>query len=163
MRPRIAVELHVPPDEVFTALEAALKGPDCHCTGWVQAQAAELHVHQQDAHFFSPMLNLWLEEEDDRVWLKGRFGPHPHVWMLFMAIYLVLGFVGVAGLMYGASQWMLDRTPWALGAAPVAAALAAFVYGAAFIGQGLGAEQTHHLWSVVDDVQSAIAIDPPQG
>ena len=164
MRPRFALELPGSSDDVWAAVEAALQAPDVACSGWVQDGAAELHIRPGEEHFFSPMLNLWTERgEEGQTILRGRFGPHPHVWMLFMAIYFVLGAVAVGGLMYGISQWILGQSPWALGFVPAGLGLGAFTYGATFIGQGLGAEQTHGLWSVVDEVRHRLEaqLDPP--
>lgn len=125
-------------------LETNLRGREGPVRGWVQAGQAELHLAKSE-RFFTPVLHLDLAQEEGRRVLVGRFGPLPQVWILFMGIYFLLGIAGTAGLMYGASQWMLGREPWALLGAPVAVALAAFTYGAAFIGQGLSAEQMYEL------------------
>jgi hypothetical protein len=151
MRPRFSSPIDSAPDDAMYALERALERETTRVRGWVQDGAAELHVLEEEEHFFSPALHVWVAEENGMPVLRGRFGPHPHVWMLFIGIYIGLGAVGVGGLMYGISQWMLGWTPWALLLAPIALALAGFVYGAAFIGQGLGSEQMHVLRSVVEN------------
>ena len=153
MRPRFELAFEHPSEEVWSAIEQAIASPEARCTGWVQEGAGELHVLREDEHFFSPMLCLCADDSVGGTVLRGRFGPHPHVWMFFMAIYFVLGAIAVGGAMYGISQWMMGAEPWALWLTPAGIALAAFVYGAAFIGQGLGAEQMHWLWSVVDDAR----------
>ncbi len=153
MRPRFEIALDHPADEVWEAIEAAIASPDARCTGWVQEGAGELHVRREDEHFFSPMLCMCSDDSVEGTVLRGRFGPHPHVWMLFMAIYFICGAIAVGGSMYGISQWMMGAEPWALWFTPAGIGLAAFVYGAAFIGQGLGAEQMHWLMSVVDDAR----------
>ena len=53
---------------------------------------------------------------------------------------------------YGGAQLILGEAPWAFWGVPVAVVLAGFVYGAAFIGQGLGAEDMYELRSVVDRI-----------
>ena len=109
------------------------------------------------AHFWSPNLSLEIIDETGATSerLRGRFGPDQSVWMLFILIYAILGMVGVLALMFGTSQWLINESPWALLAVPACVALAAFVYGAAFIGQGLGAEQMYTLRSFVDDAIDA--------
>jgi hypothetical protein len=89
--------------------------------------------------------------EDGSETLCGRFSPHPNVWTGFLTLYATLFMGGVFGLIFGFSQWSLSMTPWGLVGVPVALALAAFTYGAAFIGQGLGAEEMYTIRSFVDD------------
>lgn len=152
MRPRFELPLAAGGPRTLEALRELLREDGCPCQGIVTSRHAELNVCERDRHFWSPQLSLEVvTDEDDTELLRGRFGPHPHVWGMFMVIYGVLALGGVAGLMYGISQWMLDRTPWALLAVPAAGALGLFVYGATFIGQGLGAEQMYVLRKLVDD------------
>ena len=130
---------------------------DPHCAGTVLRNHAVIRVHDDQRHFWSPQLELEVRLPDpedefapETAHLHGRFAPHPHVWTGFMAIYGLLALGGVAGAMWGLSQWTLGSPPWALLGVPAAAALAAFVYGAVFIGQGLGAEQMYLLRATVD-------------
>lgn len=87
--------------------------------------------------------------------LEGRFGPHPHVWTMFVAIYAHIAFLAIGGSMYGISQWMLHESPWALWLVPGAGLLAGVVYLSAFYGQGLGSEQMYVLRSFVADALEA--------
>jgi hypothetical protein len=113
---------------------------------------AELTTHRAEAHFWSPYLSVEVSRDDDGRWrLTGRFAPEPNVWILFMGVYGILTMGALAAIMYGASQVLVGEAPWALAGAPVALGLIAFTYGAAFIGQGLGAEEMYTLRSFVDD------------
>lgn len=157
MRPRFEVDLDVPAAVVFAELARQLARPDAPASGAVLARQVELRVSKDRAHFWSPNLSLEIVEETSPATerLRGRFGPDQGVWMLFMLIYAILGMVGVLALMFGTSQWIIHESPSALLAVPACVALAAFVYGAAFIGQGLGAEQMYTLRSFVDDAIDA--------
>ncbi len=165
MRP----EMRLPtgdPEAVLKRLGVLLAGHPS-CTGTVFRKHAVMHMRPSVRHFWSPYLYLEAQRPDpddedgpDAPQIHGRFAPHPNVWTLFMAIYGVLGMLGLLGLMYGISQWWLDWTPWALAAFPAAAALIGFVYGAAFIGQGLGASQMYELRSLLDDALEAPAAPP---
>jgi len=166
MRPTFVVPVE-DPRAVLRRLGELLSEGHPRCTGTVFRQHAVLRMRERARRFWSPYLYLEARtpgEEDevdglDRPVVQGRFAPHPHVWTLFMAIYGVLGMLGILGVMYGVSQWILDRPPWALAAGPAAGALIAFVYGAAFIGQGLGASAMYELRSLVDD--AAETSSPP--
>lgn len=160
MRPRFEVELDVPPEAVLASLRRQIGDPAAPVGGTVLRRQAELCIPRQRAHFWSPCLSLELSREDERgpARLRGRFAPEPGVWMLFVGIYGILAMGGIAGLMYGLSQWMVNKTPWALAGAPLSLALIAFVYGAAIIGQGLGAEEMYTLRSFVDHAVDAARV-----
>ncbi len=155
MRP-VFVLPHPRPQAVLEALAEVLPD-DLHCEGTVLRGHAIVRIVPAHRHFWSPQLELDAQLPDPtdeyapaEPRLLGRFAPHPHVWTLFMAIYGLIAIGGTAGAMWGLSQWTLGLSPWALWAVPAAIFLAAFVYGAVFIGQGLGAEQMYELRSVVD-------------
>ncbi|MFO0648241.1 MAG: hypothetical protein U0326_18525 [Polyangiales bacterium] len=152
MRPRFEVELDVPGDAVLASIRRHLAAPEATVDGSVLKTQAELTTHAAQHHFWSPYLSVEVTREEDGRWmLRGRFAPEPNVWILFMGIYGILGMFGVAGLMYGVSQWIVKEPPWALIGVPISLGLIAFTYGAAFIGQGLGAEEMYTLRSFVDD------------
>lgn len=116
-------------------------------------------MNDESRTFWSPYLNLEVEDEPDGSAIRGRFSPHPNVWTLFMGVYILLAIAALAGLSYGIVQFTLGQTPWAFFVAPAAATLFGFVYGATLIGQGLGAEQMYRMRSLIDQacVQSLAA------
>ena len=155
MRPVFTVPLDDPP-ALLDALKEVLERPDLRCTGTVFRKHAVLQMTEAEQHFWSPHLYLEVRERAEEAGaqepcMHGRFAPHPHVWTLFMAIYGLLVLGAIAGAVWGLSVWMLGQPPWALLAVPASLGLIAFTYGAAFIGQGLGAQQMYELRKVVDD------------
>jgi len=167
MRPEFVLR-HDDPSAVLDRLGERLAG-HARVTGTLFRRHAVLRMTEREQHFWSPYLYVeaQLPDPDDEdapeaPQLHGRFAPHPSVWTMFMAIYGVLGMTALGGLMYGISQWWIGWTPWALGVTPAAIALIGFVYGAAFIGQGLGAEQMYELRSFLDDAAEADAPAPPE-
>lgn len=158
MRPVFVVRL-ADPAGFWKALDAALGRNTGPIVGTVFRRHAVLAVRHRDQHFWSPHLYLQLRDPDDeepddpvlgRPHVHGRFAPHPHVWTMFMAIYGLILIGGIACAVWGFSVWSLGESPWILLGAPGAAALFAFVYGAAIIGQGLGAAQMYELRALVD-------------
>lgn len=154
MRPTFEIPLEVDGQAVLSQLQKRLRDERCEADGNVLRGGAELHTCQALQHFWSPTLSVQLETRDGVTVLRGRFGPAQNVWMLFMGAYGIIAMGGVAALMYGISQLMLGWSPTALLGLPAAAALGAFVYGAVFIGQGLGAEEMHMQRSVVEHAVS---------
>lgn len=151
LRMRPSFELEVPPDHarVMELLEWRIRARNAKVRGWVQHDQAELHLRHAE-QFFSPVLHVSLLREGGAARLQCRFGPLPQVWLVFVGLYFLIALAGVAMLMWGASQWMIGRTPWALWGGPASVAVFAFVYGAAFIGQGLASEQMYVLRAFVD-------------
>jgi hypothetical protein len=168
MRPVFEVALPVAGGAVIEQVRRRLRDPKLRVEGVMLAAGAELTTAKSEQHFWSPYLSVEVTRGDDATWsLRGRFAPEPNVWILFLGIYGILGMFGLGALMYGVSQWMVRESPWALWGVPASIALVAFTYGAAFIGQGLGAEEMYRLRSFVDGcieaAQRAPVVDDAQG
>lgn len=150
MRPTFAVPVSGDGREAMEELLAGLRGDEAPFTGQVLKRHAYLQLPRDRRSFLSPYLNLQLKEADDGTTLCGRFSPHPGVWTGFMLVYGILAMLTLAGLMFGWAQTTVDEYPWGFWVVPACVALGAFVYGAAFIGQGLTASEMHDLRSFVE-------------
>ena len=157
-RPRFELRVPMPPSEVADRITAAL-GTDELIIGRVDEQLATLYVRESDQHFWSPHLELTVRPEEDGASLLGRFGPHPAVWTGFMFVYAVLALAATLALMVGLAQITMGSPPWALLGSVAAVALIGFVYGAAFIGRGLGSDQMIGLRLFIEHALQA----PPEG
>lgn len=162
LRPEFSLDLAVDGARVLARIAERLADPDVDLVGQVVRGHAMLHLPDARSTLLSPILNLETIETDGASRLKGSFHPHPNVWTGFMALFGILGMLGLAGVMYGIAQMTVHETPWALWAGPVSVALIAFVYGAAFIGQGLSAPEMHEMRSFVEClVRDLGSGDPP--
>lgn len=161
MRPVYECALPVPGERVLAVIEQRIKRKSGPVAGWVQAGQAELFL-PDDLRFFSPALHLYAIERDGQPALRGRFAPLPQVWIVFVGVYFILAMIALGGLMWGISELVLGHRPWPFLAMPAAAALAGFVYGAAFIGQGLSAPQMFQLRSFVErSIEEAARSEEP--
>ncbi|MEM7436256.1 MAG: hypothetical protein AAF436_13945 [Myxococcota bacterium] len=154
MRPRFEMKLPIEGAEWLNALRRVLDDDAGLCRGRIFRQHAVIEIRESARSFWSPVLSIDVSEQPSGTTLSGRFSPHPHVWTLFMAIYMLLGIGALAGIVYGFVQYTLGEPPWAVAAVPVAVALFGFVYGAAFIGQGLSADEMYAMRSIVDRAAS---------
>ena len=152
MRPRFKLQLPVERETWLQKLRWLLDNEPGCLRGQVFRKHAVLEVCDKERTFWSPYLNLEVEDEPDGSAVRGRFSPHPNVWTMFMGVYILLALAGLGGLSYGIVQYTLGQTPWAFLIAPAAVAMFGFVYGATLIGQGLGAEQMYTMRSLVDRV-----------
>lgn len=156
IRPHFDVRLPDDGRSLFAALKSRLAVADAPFVGSVLSSHAYLRIPRRERSLLSPNLNLELVTEPDGVVLRARFTPHPSVWMGFMAVFFTLGLTGVGGLMYGFAQMTVDETPWSMLAAPVCLGLIAFVYGAAFVAQGLVQEEMYAMRAWVEDLATGL-------
>jgi uncharacterized integral membrane protein len=152
MRPQFELQLPVTREVWLDALRSALQNEAESLRGQVFRKHAVVEMRDEERTFWSPYLNLEVEDEPDGSAIRGRFSPHPSVWTMFIAVYILLAIVALGGLSYGMVQYTLGQSPWSLLIAPAAVALFGFVYGATLIGQGLGAEQMYTMRSLIDRV-----------
>ena len=154
LRPRFVVEVEMGVSDAIGALRRALTMPEQRVAGAVGNELIQVTIPDAESHFWSPQLEIKVEEADSGARIRGRIGPHPHVWTMFLAMHAFVAFAALGGLMFGLSQWSVGEDAWALWALPVAAALHLFIAGAAFVGQGLGSDHVMRLREFVHDALS---------
>lgn len=158
MRPRFEMKVECGVEDVMERIQARLSAGGQSIEGAFTRRHGVLMMPDTRRRFWSPQLGLSLEDVADGAWIRGRFSPHPHIWTAFMFVYGILFMFGVSGAVYAVVEFALGRSPWALLVPIGCTVLAAFVYGAAFIGQGLGAEEMYELRRFLDDcVDEAVA------
>ncbi len=162
MRPRFELQLPVERERWLGALKSQLQNAPGSLRGQVFRKHAVVLMRDGERTFWSPYLNLEVEDEPDGSAIRGRFSPHPNVWTMFMGVYILLAIAALGGLSYGIVQLTLGQSPWAFWIVPASVALFGFVYGATLIGQGLGAEQMHVMRSLIDRA-CVDALDAPVG
>ncbi|MEZ5064950.1 MAG: hypothetical protein R3B81_09450 [bacterium] len=150
MRPEFDVPVSGDGRAVLVRLHELLGSPTTEFHGQVRGDFAFVRHPEERRSLLSPHLHLELRETPHGTVLHGRFSPRPNVWTGFMALFFVLAMFGIAGLVYGLAQWTVGGPIWAMWSAPVSVALIAFVYGAAFIGQGLSTDEMFELRSFVE-------------
>ena len=110
-----------------------------------------LRVPAEDRRFWSPRLNLSLEDEDGHTRVQGTYGPNANMWSSFLYGYLLVGSAGLFSGILGACQWKLGMTAWGLWIFAAMAAIATGMYLMAQLGQKLGARQTFELHRIYED------------
>lgn len=150
MRPKFEVHVPLSADEVMQRLRTALAADGCRVSGPVAKRHAELAVAEGEAHFWSPHLGLDVSDDGGGAKIYGRYGPHPHVWTLFVLFYAIVTFGSLFGLMFGISQWISEQPAWGLWSAPIGGVAALVIYLAALFGQRLGDDQMALLRELVN-------------
>lgn len=150
MRPTFEIPMKVDGTRTMARIKDRLERGSTRVAGQVVGSHAFVQVPPDRQTLLSPHLDLKLIRRGDRVVLHGRFGPRPNVWTGFMAVYSLLGMAGLGGIVLGWAQLSVKEYAWGFWLAPAAAALIAFVYGAAVIGQGLTQDEMYVLRNFVD-------------
>ncbi|MEP5071509.1 MAG: GTP-binding protein [Crocinitomicaceae bacterium] len=117
-------------------------------------------IHPLRQHFWSPQLHLSLEQDADKVIIRGLYGPNPTVWAIFFFSYVALGILSLFLGMWGLTRWSLGMDHAILWAIPVFAVIAVILYLSAQAGQKLGAQQMfdiHHFYEAI--AEDRIEID----
>lgn len=155
IRPAFHLDVSCPPEQLGQHLTRRLKSKTCPISGLVAPGRIELHVHGAEQHLWSPQLILEVVESEEGSELRGRFGPHPSVWTLFMAGYATCGLLGLLGLSFGLAQLTLETTAWGFWGIGLAGVLACLLSGFAYLGQGLGHTQMDRLRAFLEETLEA--------
>lgn len=160
LRPLFRLTLPIARERLTECVRASLSQADSRIVGQVMRRHVELTIRSADRHVWSPHLSLDLFDEDGGTLLRGRYAPHPHLWMLIAAVYGLLSLAAIACVVWAMSQCILGVAPWAFWGVPLCAAGIALTWLASAIGQGLAQPQMHELQTFLEDC-TARASDPP--
>jgi hypothetical protein len=120
----------------------ARKRDDLPCRLELYENQVEFSVLESDRHFWSPFLNLLVEQVgDDGTCLRGKYGPNVNVWSMFLAAYAATGLAGTGGLIIGLSQYQLGQSATGLLLAAACGLAAIVIYGIGRIGRSLAHPQ----------------------
>ena len=159
IRPDFGLPLPVRGDSFLEALHARLERDDAPFEGQVLQGHACLRIPESQRSLLSPHLELEVREEATCQVLRGRFSPRPTIWTGFMAVFAFIAMLGLAGVVWGLAQMTLGGGAVWLLSGPAALALIAFVYGAAFIGQGLSSDEMFGLRDYVQQLVRDLEAD----
>ena len=148
IRPRFKHSMQIAQDELENAICGALENHEQftfhYLPGHIYIKVAPKH-----RHFWSPQLHLSIEPDEDRVILRGLYGPNPSLWAVFFFGYVILGLLATVIGVWGFSLWSLGKSSSILWAIPAIGVIAITLYIAGQIGQKLGAQQMfdiHHFY-----------------
>jgi hypothetical protein len=144
IRPRFSFHVEYPVSDVLLRVEKLKSKYEGKLVGTIADHHVILDIPVAERHYWSPQLNLRVEEDEDApgmITIKGLIGPRPAVWTLFMFIYFSIGVIGFFMGSYGISLWMLGTfSPWVL-AMPIAAVFMLSAYASSKYGESLGHDQ----------------------
>lgn len=147
MRPTFQIEFPIETEEALERLSSLLDDADYPIEGRIAGNHLMLVIPPAHRHFWSPWLNIEVNEHDAGSSVLGRFSPNPSVWTGFMLTYIALATLIFFAAMFGVAQWMMDKPPSVLKLIPVFVIIAALMYWASLIGQKIAQAQMHELYN----------------
>ena len=151
IRPRFKEELPLNIDAFKQQLQEGIK-ENQEITGLVSEQYCLLKIAPEQRHYWSPQLSLNLEATEDKIIVRGLYGPKQSVWALFFMSYAALGVLSLFAAVFGFSRMMLDKPAGILWSIPIMAAIALVLYLVAQAGQKVGADQMFRLHHFYEDL-----------
>lgn len=152
MRPTFELTLPIQRDDALRRLHDLLEHDD-NFRGSGVGHHVMISVPAHDRHFWSPWLNIEVHEDDGGTKIGGRFSPSPAVWTGFMMTWIGIGTLAFFVVMFGVSQWVMDKPPSSLRYLVLLGVLAAVLYWVSQVGQRLAHDQMHTLY---DRMSSAL-------
>lgn len=151
LRPRFQLKTPLQREQLLEQFRHHLAKNSQGFHGTVRDYHVVINVPRKDQHYWSPQLDISIEEKETKTLIKGLMGPKPTVWTKFVFIYSTLGLLATFGLMTGFSQLTLDQTPWGMWVFGIASIALIAAYAIAQAGKKLGHNQMHELYNFLLD------------
>jgi hypothetical protein len=145
IRPTFSIPLEPDADSAMATLRERLRGSEYEECSRSRGRCADFFVKDEDRRLWSPCLSIQVEPTGGGSLLRGRFGPHPELWTLFMFSYGAVGFLSVIGLVLGFVQWQSGMQPWGFWGAGLGFPGLALLLAVSATGQRLSAHQMDEL------------------
>jgi hypothetical protein len=154
-RPRFSLISKLAPGELRERMNREIQAAP-NLRGIAFDHRMEVSIDGEEHHFWSPQLVVEVHASTEgNTRLDARFGPDPYVWALYFLGLGAMGILTFFALMFGFAQLYIGQDATALWFVPGALALTGLVYGASFVGQGLGSEQMYLLRATLTRVAEA--------
>ena len=160
LRPRFSLRVDLSAQQVQQRFAPCVDSSDAPFDLFLDDDQVEMTVPERERHFWSPYLKLRIRREEGTTVLRGKFGPNIHVWSMFLAAYAVLVLTGSAGLMIGASQWMIGQPPTGLWLLAGCVLLSVVVWLAGQIGRRWAYDQMVDIHRFVHERLADAIVDP---
>lgn len=143
---KLISSMHV--DEVVEYAKTAISNsnPD-GVRGSFQHHHIHFKVPEQYEHYWSPVLHVGIEKNEERegTLLRCMIGPSQGVWAMFILVYGAIGILTLFGLFYGGTKYQVEGDSTWLWSLPIALVLFFAIWISAKIGQRKGHHQMDEL------------------
>ncbi len=151
VRPRFRQEVDMPPEQLVGMIKEYVIQHSGLCDATFLKNHITLKIPHSQQHFWSPQLDVSLEEQEGGSLMRGLYGPKPSVWTLFMFAYSLVGILILFLSLTTFSKWSLGLAIPEAWAIPVLGLVGLGLYFISQVGQKLGAEQTFQLHHIFEE------------
>lgn len=158
VRPRFKLYSGLSEEDVIEHLLSQIEKDDT-IIGRKRHNRVDFSSPESELHYWSPELHVLVEKSElkEGACLTCTLGPQQNVWLTFVFIYTLIGFVTFFGGMYALVKLQLGNPSWWLLLFPLALILVLGVYLISYFGKKKGHEQSIHLlrflYSSIDDAE----------
>lgn len=152
IRPRFRQFIHAGQIEIRERIQTALKEKGDPYAAVIHTNQITLKILPEERHFWSPQLNITLEEQEGGTLVRGLYGPNPSIWAMFFLAYSALGIIILFAVMVVLSQWTLGMDTPLWWVVPLCLILLLILYFIAQTGQKIGAQQMFDLHHFYEDI-----------
>lgn len=138
IRPKFSIPSKLSFNEIVEKVKLALDDTNAPVKGTVLESHIILKIPLAKQHYWSPQLDLNIEETRNGSLIKGRFGPRPSVWLMFIFFYSILAFISLMIMIMGFAQMNLGMSAHILWGLHITGVTFLFVFFTAKVGQKLG-------------------------
>lgn len=148
IRPRFRLKSSLSIEAIKAVLDEQMK-KDETVVGNVQMDYAIIRIPAAEQHYWTPELQVHLEQEENSedTLLRCLVGPKQTVWALFLFVYISIAALTFFLGMYGLIQMQLGKESDLVYVIPIGLLLLPSIYTFSKIGQKTGRDQMMHLIS----------------
>lgn len=119
LRPRFKYHTQNTPQEIASTFKTSLKEANSIFTGSVLHYHIVIDFHTVYRKYWTPQMDLNLEDFKEGTLIRGMIGPRPNVWTKFMFFYGIAGLMMVSGIIIGTGQVSMGKSPLAFWFIPI--------------------------------------------
>lgn len=152
IRPRFREITNLTETEIQSRIESEINKTDSLFSATFSPGFFIIEMADAETHYWSPQLNISLQQVDDGLILRGLYGPKPTIWALFFYIYAALGILAFFLGIYVLTRISLELETHLVWFFPVIGIIAIVIYFVAQFGQKIGSQQMFSLHQLFESV-----------
>jgi len=148
LRPKCKIiDIDLSKKEVLNKIQSNLVQGNDIAVGFLDTEDnhIELKIPTSQRHYWSPKMNIWVDEDKNGTSLSCVVGPNTNIWNVFMIFYIIALSITTIGIVIGFYQKFNHETPYFFWAAPIGLLFLLGINFAARIGQYWGETQVKQL------------------
>lgn len=146
IRPKFNLISELSTEEITNTLKKALNSENASIKGVVLESHIILRIPLVEQHYWSPQLDIDIEETVTGCSINGRFGPRSSVWLMYIFFYSILAFISLIIMIMGFAQLNLGLSAHILWGLHITGITFLFLFFTAKAGQKLGKEEMQKLY-----------------